>query len=71
MSPHTSYYDFNVKLILVLQVINLKKVLKGILDYYSEVLGQQIHDFHMPDVSAIGRNDFGATMLLRGDVRTQ
>ena len=49
------------KLILVLQVINLKKVLKGILDYYSEVLGQQIHDFHMPDVSAIGRNDSGAT----------
>ncbi|KAK2189347.1 hypothetical protein NP493_109g07060 [Ridgeia piscesae] len=40
-----------------LKVINLKKVLKGILDYYSEVLGQQIHDFHMPDVSAIGERD--------------
>ncbi|KAI0231339.1 Hook-like protein 3 [Lamellibrachia satsuma] len=40
-----------------LKVINLKKVLKGILDYYSDVLGQQINDFHMPDVSAIGERD--------------
>ena len=40
---------------LFLQVSNLKKILKGILDFYSEVLGQQIHDFHMPDVQAIGK----------------
>ena len=33
------------------------KILKGILDFYSEVLGQQIHDFHMPDVQAIGKQN--------------
>ncbi|CAH1774314.1 unnamed protein product [Owenia fusiformis] len=37
-----------------LKVSNLKKILKGILEYYQEVLGQQISDFHMPDVNAIG-----------------
>ncbi|XP_074642700.1 protein Hook homolog 3-like isoform X2 [Tubulanus polymorphus] len=37
-----------------LKVSNLKKILKGILDYYAEVLGQQINDFHMPDINAIG-----------------
>lgn len=37
-----------------LKVSNLKKILKGILEYYAEVLGQQITDFHMPDVNAIG-----------------
>ena len=43
-----------------LKVSNLKKILKGILDYYSEVLGQHIQDFNMPDVNAIGeQNDEG------------
>ena len=38
---------------------NLKKVLKGILDFYADVLGQHIRDFHMPDLSVIAE---------RGDV---
>ncbi|XP_064605295.1 LOW QUALITY PROTEIN: protein Hook homolog 3-like [Liolophura sinensis] len=37
-----------------LKVSNLKKVLKGIMDYYSDNLGLHIQDFPMPDVSAIG-----------------
>ncbi|XP_070564437.1 protein Hook homolog 3-like isoform X1 [Ptychodera flava] len=37
-----------------LKISNLKKVHKGILDYYNDVLGQQIYDFRMPDVNAIG-----------------
>ncbi|XP_067122723.1 protein Hook homolog 3 isoform X2 [Centruroides vittatus] len=36
-----------------LKVSNLKKILKGVLDYYSEVLGQQITGFRMPDVNAV------------------
>lgn len=41
-----------------LKVSNLKKILKGILDYYNEVLGQQISGFRMPDVAALGeKND--------------
>ncbi|KAG8183460.1 hypothetical protein JTE90_002842 [Oedothorax gibbosus] len=41
-----------------LRISNLKKILKAILDYYNEVLGQQIIGFHMPDVAAIGeKND--------------
>ncbi|KFM58220.1 Protein Hook-like protein, partial [Stegodyphus mimosarum] len=41
-----------------LKASNLKKILKGILDYYSEVLGQQITGFRMPDVNAIAeKND--------------
>ncbi|XP_015904868.1 protein Hook homolog 3 isoform X2 [Parasteatoda tepidariorum] len=41
-----------------LKVSNLKKVLKGVLDYYNEILGQQITGFRMPDVTAIGeKND--------------
>lgn len=41
-----------------LKVSNLKKILKGILDYYNEVLGQQITGFRMPDVIALGeKND--------------
>ncbi|CAL1281625.1 unnamed protein product [Larinioides sclopetarius] len=41
-----------------LKVSNLKKILKGILDYYNEVLGQQITGFRMPDVAAMGeKND--------------
>jgi len=37
-----------------LKVSNLKKILQGILSYYSDVLGQHINDFHMPDVNIIG-----------------
>ncbi|XP_014886586.1 protein Hook homolog 3 isoform X1 [Poecilia latipinna] len=39
-----------------LKVSNLKKILKGILDYYQEVLGQQINDFTLPDVNLIGEH---------------
>ena len=42
-----------------LKLSNLKKVLKGILDFYADVLGQHIRDFHMPDLSVIAE---------RGDV---
>uniref|UniRef100_A0A8C2YBP6 Hook microtubule tethering protein 3 n=1 Tax=Coturnix japonica TaxID=93934 RepID=A0A8C2YBP6_COTJA len=40
----------------VLQKINLKKILKGILDYNHEILGQQINDFILPDVNLIGEH---------------
>ncbi|XP_075267514.1 protein Hook homolog 3 isoform X4 [Opisthocomus hoazin] len=39
-----------------LKVSNLKKVLKGILDYNHEILGQQINDFTLPDVNLIGEH---------------
>ncbi|XP_069127500.1 protein Hook homolog 3-like isoform X2 [Argopecten irradians] len=39
-----------------LKVSNLKKVLKGILEYNLEVIGIQIHDFQMPDVNSIGEH---------------
>ncbi|KAJ3605457.1 hypothetical protein NHX12_027503 [Muraenolepis orangiensis] len=39
-----------------LKISNLKKVLKGILDYNQEVLGQQINDFSLPDVNLIGEH---------------
>ncbi|KAM4720226.1 protein Hook homolog 3 isoform 2-T2 [Anableps anableps] len=39
-----------------LKVSNLKKILKGILDYYQEVLGQHINDFTLPDVNLIGEH---------------
>ncbi|KAL3869534.1 hypothetical protein ACJMK2_042202 [Sinanodonta woodiana] len=47
-----------------LKVNNLKKILKGILEYNLEVLGIQIHDFQMPDVNAIGEH-ISATELGR------
>ncbi|XP_077981003.1 protein Hook homolog 3-like isoform X2 [Glandiceps talaboti] len=40
-----------------LKVSNLKKVHKGMLDFYTDVLEQQLYDFRMPDVSAIGERD--------------
>uniref|UniRef100_A0A4W3JKV8 Hook microtubule tethering protein 3 n=1 Tax=Callorhinchus milii TaxID=7868 RepID=A0A4W3JKV8_CALMI len=46
----------------VLQKINLKKILKGILDYYHEVLGQQIADFPLPDVNLIGEHSDAAEL---------
>ncbi|XP_077592987.1 protein Hook homolog 3 isoform X2 [Stigmatopora nigra] len=39
-----------------LKVSNLKKVLKGILDYNQEILGQHINDFTLPDISLIGEH---------------
>ncbi|XP_041050250.1 protein Hook homolog 3 isoform X3 [Carcharodon carcharias] len=45
-----------------LKVSNLKKILKGILDYYHEVLGQQITDFPLPDVNLIGEHSDAAEL---------
>ncbi|XP_038648527.1 protein Hook homolog 3 isoform X10 [Scyliorhinus canicula] len=45
-----------------LRVSNLKKILKGILDYYHEVLGQQITDFPLPDVNLIGEHSDAAEL---------
>ncbi|PVD23382.1 hypothetical protein C0Q70_16650 [Pomacea canaliculata] len=39
------------------KVTNLKKILKGILEYNLEVLGIQIQGFQMPDVNAIGEHN--------------
>ncbi|XP_054896023.1 protein Hook homolog 3 isoform X4 [Poeciliopsis prolifica] len=45
-----------------LKVSNLKKILKGILDYYQEVLGQHINDFTVPDVNLIGEHSDAAEL---------
>ncbi|XP_041860826.1 protein Hook homolog 2-like [Melanotaenia boesemani] len=37
-----------------LKVSNLKKILKSMLEYYHDVLGHQVSDEHLPDVSLIG-----------------
>ncbi|XP_075459986.1 protein Hook homolog 3 isoform X7 [Ascaphus truei] len=39
-----------------LKISNLKKILKGILDYNHEILGQQINDFTLPDVNLVGEH---------------
>ncbi|XP_061603763.1 protein Hook homolog 3 isoform X5 [Phyllopteryx taeniolatus] len=39
-----------------LKVSNLKKILKGVLDYNQEILGQHINDFTLPDISLIGEH---------------
>ncbi|XP_056288608.1 protein Hook homolog 3 isoform X3 [Pseudoliparis swirei] len=39
-----------------LKISNLKKVLKGALDYNQEILGQHIDDFTLPDVNLIGEH---------------
>uniref|UniRef100_A0A674PAG9 Protein Hook homolog 3 n=1 Tax=Takifugu rubripes TaxID=31033 RepID=A0A674PAG9_TAKRU len=39
-----------------LKISNLKKVLKGILDYNQEVLGLHINDFTLPDVTLVGEH---------------
>ncbi|KAM8960433.1 protein Hook homolog 3 [Pelodytes ibericus] len=39
-----------------LKISNLKKILKGILDYNHEILGHQINDFTLPDVNMIGEH---------------
>ncbi|KAK7503948.1 hypothetical protein BaRGS_00004680 [Batillaria attramentaria] len=40
-----------------LKVTNLKKIVKGILEYNLEVLGIQIQGFQMPDVNLIGEHN--------------
>ncbi|XP_026568530.1 protein Hook homolog 3 isoform X1 [Pseudonaja textilis] len=45
-----------------LKVSNLKKILKGILDYNHEILGQQINDFILPDVNLIGEHSDAAEL---------
>ncbi|XP_034565473.1 protein Hook homolog 3 [Notolabrus celidotus] len=45
-----------------LKISNLKKVLKGILDYNQEVLGQHINDFTLPDVNLIGEHSDAAEL---------
>ncbi|XP_047672060.1 protein Hook homolog 2 isoform X2 [Tachysurus fulvidraco] len=37
-----------------IKVSNLKKILQSMLEYYHDVLGQQVGDEHIPDVSLIG-----------------
>ncbi|KAB5517668.1 hypothetical protein PHYPO_G00169900 [Pangasianodon hypophthalmus] len=37
-----------------IKVSNLKKILQSMLEYYHDVLGQQVADEHVPDVSLIG-----------------
>uniref|UniRef100_A0A672H0B5 Calponin-homology (CH) domain-containing protein n=1 Tax=Salarias fasciatus TaxID=181472 RepID=A0A672H0B5_SALFA len=37
-----------------LKVSNLKKILKSMLEYYHDILGHQVSDEHLPDVSLIG-----------------
>ncbi|XP_068090316.1 protein Hook homolog 3 isoform X1 [Hyperolius riggenbachi] len=39
-----------------LKISNLKKILKGILDYNHEILGHQINDFTLPDVTLVGEH---------------
>ncbi|KAM6985886.1 protein Hook homolog 3 [Aplochiton taeniatus] len=39
-----------------LKVSNLKKILKAIVDYNQEILGQQINDFTLPDVNLVGEH---------------
>ncbi|XP_072311374.1 protein Hook homolog 3 isoform X5 [Eucyclogobius newberryi] len=45
-----------------LKISNLKKVLKGILDYNQEILGQHINDFRLPDVTLIGEHSDAAEL---------
>ncbi|XP_048359928.1 protein Hook homolog 3 isoform X2 [Sphaerodactylus townsendi] len=45
-----------------LKTSNLKKILKGILDYNHEILGQQINDFTLPDVNLIGEHSDAAEL---------
>uniref|UniRef100_A0A8C6VA61 Protein Hook homolog 3 n=1 Tax=Neogobius melanostomus TaxID=47308 RepID=A0A8C6VA61_9GOBI len=45
-----------------LKISNLKKILKGILDYNQEILGQLINDFRLPDVNLIGEHSDAAEL---------
>ncbi|XP_034458124.1 protein Hook homolog 3 isoform X1 [Hippoglossus hippoglossus] len=45
-----------------LKISNLKKILKGILDYNQEILGQHINDFTLPDINLIGEHSDAAEL---------
>ncbi|KAL2100927.1 hypothetical protein ACEWY4_002688 [Coilia grayii] len=45
-----------------LKVSNLKKILQSMLEYYHDVLGQQVSDEHLPDVNLIGELGDGTEM---------
>ncbi|KAK5878748.1 protein Hook homolog 3 isoform X2 [Gymnodraco acuticeps] len=45
-----------------LKISNLKKVLKGILEFNQEILGQHINDFTLPDVNLIGEHSDSAEL---------
>ncbi|XP_063048510.1 protein Hook homolog 2-like [Engraulis encrasicolus] len=45
-----------------LKVSNLKKILQSMLEYYHDVLGQQVSDAHLPDVNLIGEMGDGTEM---------
>ncbi|XP_041940727.1 protein Hook homolog 2-like isoform X1 [Alosa sapidissima] len=45
-----------------LKVSNLKKILQSMLEYYHDVLGQQVTDEHLPDVNLIGEMGDGTEM---------
>ncbi|XP_061887140.1 protein Hook homolog 3 isoform X2 [Entelurus aequoreus] len=45
-----------------LKVSNLKKILKGVLDYNQEILGQHINDFTLPDINLIGEHSDAAEL---------
>ncbi|XP_012723310.2 protein Hook homolog 2 isoform X2 [Fundulus heteroclitus] len=45
-----------------LKVSNLKKVLQSMLEYYHDVLGQQVSDEHLPDVNLIGEMGDGTEL---------
>ncbi|KAM4535306.1 protein Hook homolog 2 isoform 2-T2 [Fundulus diaphanus] len=45
-----------------LKVSNLKKVLQSMLEYYHDVLGQQVSDEHLPDVNLIGEMEDGTEL---------
>ncbi|XP_056608350.1 protein Hook homolog 2 isoform X2 [Triplophysa dalaica] len=51
-----------------LKVSNLKKILQSIMEYYHDVLGQQVSDGHVPDVCLIGEmgdvNELGRLLQL-------
>ncbi|XP_068430125.1 protein Hook homolog 3 isoform X4 [Clinocottus analis] len=45
-----------------LKISNLKKVMKGVLDYNQEILGQHINDFTLPDINLIGEHSDAAEL---------
>ncbi|KAL6033621.1 hypothetical protein STEG23_018564, partial [Scotinomys teguina] len=70
-SPKTSGWLIGYRAVLVgdqvrflkpMWISNLKKILKGILDYNHEILGQQINDFTLPDVNLIGEHSDAAEL---------
>ncbi|XP_051898001.1 protein Hook homolog 3-like isoform X1 [Pristis pectinata] len=45
-----------------LKVSNLKKILQSMLEYYHDVLGQQISEYNLPEVSLIGEHSDAAEL---------